>query len=93
MNSHICVAQDSELDSDFSECLFCLTRGHAQNATRIFLGDLRSHLCTKDSPAAECGQKSLETVTAEPNITWHALRRREVAGDEDGITIANGYTL
>lgn len=47
----------------------------------------------KDSPAARCGQKPLGTVTAKPNITSNALRQREVAGDEDGIAIVDGYTL
>lgn len=47
----------------------------------------------KDSPAAECGQKPLGTVTAKPNITSNAFRRRDVAGEKDVIAIINGYTL
>lgn len=56
------LAQDSDLISDFSECLFFLPLGTLRMLQEInFFGDL-----------------------------WNALHRREVAGDEDGITIVNG---
>lgn len=60
----------------------------------VCFGEPRSLISGKYSNCCtQWGQKPLETVTAKVNITWNALRRREVTGDEDGITIVNGYTL
>ena len=59
----------------------------------ILIDEIQALYFPEKDSRAECRQETLETVTAKPNITSNALRRREVAGDKDGIAISNGYTL